>query len=356
MDLAAYRVNAPYSMDLPGLEQKAQRAKTVDFDLQKMPGEVALANAKNANDTNREGDLASYRSRVMADDPNALDALKGQPDKFKALVDAFDGMEPDEYAEAERYSTAMGEAARKISSFEAGSPEQQNSWDEELGKLYKGGFIAKTDHDHWVTQGPSPELINEAMEVDDFVKSGYKGKNSRLEEARIREIDARIARGDDDLDRKNRKTDADIAKGEGDPELRKAKLDKLKAEIDKLNRANKDKTNSASYSAARSKAAEAILKMEGNASTVPVDATQEQVDASEALIAEKAERILELYGVSGRSSIQNQDEGQTTAQPIPKPIANAGPPPIAERVVGQPYTNPSGKKAIWTGKGWQPVE
>lgn len=387
MTLAAYMVNPPYKMDLPGLEQKAQLAREREFKLQEMPGQVDMENAKNANGTNREVDLSNYRARAMGGDKDAIDSLKGQPDAYAKVTEAFDAMTPDEWLEAQRTATAFGEAARRVSSFKAGSREQRQAWDEELGKLFKDGFIDKASHDQWVAQGPNDEIINEALDVGDFVKSRYDGihrKGAALERARIEDIGT-------DNTRDDRKLDAAIVQGDTKADaatqnansLEAYRTGKLKADItddtadnnrdtadDQAdnNRADRDLTRKIAEGKAKgSKGAttqggeddsglgenEYGRRIRDIQKIIETRRRKDGIGDDEALALERELRKKYRIPIDA-PSISGLDPAGGTGAGAGKKDDLGKPPAMKDRVIGKVYPSPKGPME-WTAQGWRPA-
>jgi hypothetical protein len=200
--LAAYALNPPANINLAALEQQAQGARQREHGLATMESKVALENKRNSNALAKESSLEDYRIKAEADDPTALDELKGFPDEYKKIAEVFDGMDPEDWLESKQRATVFGEAARKVSSVPEG-PARQKIWDATMGELMAGGHIDKTQHDAMVSGGPSEDIINQALTTEQFVaayskrKSAPKGKEtSELERARIKDIDADNTRQD----------------------------------------------------------------------------------------------------------------------------------------------------------------
>jgi hypothetical protein len=201
--MAAYALKQQHGFNLAEVEQAAQSARLRDFQLQAQPGQVEATNARNENVVAKEGALADYRMAVENDQPDPVDELAGFPDIFKPAVDAMDGMDPKTYLEATKKARAMGEAAKRVRMFKAGTPEQKAAWEKELGDLMSQGYIDKPMHDGMVTSGPDDAVISEALDlhkvVDIYDKKKGRAKvqrSSALEEARIKDIDADNTRAD----------------------------------------------------------------------------------------------------------------------------------------------------------------
>jgi hypothetical protein len=200
--LAAYAIQPQPGMNLAGLDQAAQAAKMRDVQLQTMQGTAAVQNKRNSNALAKESALEDYRVKAEGDDPTAVDELKGFPDEFKKVTQIFDGMDADDWLETQQRSRVFGEAARKVMSVPDG-PARQKVWDATIGELMAGGHIEKDQHDAMVANGPSDDIINEALTTEQFVASYAKKKatakpkeTSELERARIGDIEADNTRAD----------------------------------------------------------------------------------------------------------------------------------------------------------------
>lgn len=237
----ALHAKAP-QISLADVMQEVQRSRQNDIKLQGMERENELDSITKGQQIDEANALGRYRTRQGAKDPAAIEELDAYPEAQKKLYDAFDGMSPQQYMEAGKKANAFGAAARRVSAFAEGSPQQAQVWAEEIDRLAKDGFIDPKNAEQWKAQGPNMAIVNEALTIGDWVK-GYKGKNA-LEQARIEEIKGRTAnaekktegqlgryrtqnekdqsliedkgvdneRADEDLARKTKKTEADIAK------------------------------------------------------------------------------------------------------------------------------------------------
>lgn len=219
--LAAYQLHSPKSINLPALEQEAQAARQREINLSTLPGKAALVNAQNANALNEENAIGDFVAKSEAGDPNAVEELRGYPDKYKAHVQAFDAMDPEDWREAKIRGNAFAEAARRVKSLPSGSKEQKAMWDQVLGELQAAGHIDKSQHDAMVSAGPSDDIINEALDIGEFVNT-YKPKAPKplteLDKVRIQDVGIDNARADRkaeaDITRADKKTQAQIDQGD----------------------------------------------------------------------------------------------------------------------------------------------
>lgn len=187
----ALHTKAP-QVSLAEVMDAVQRTRANDLKLQGMARDNELGAAVHQQDMNKTNALADYRERAGAKDPNALSALDAFPEEQKKIFDAFDAMSPQEYMEAAKKANAFGQAARRVQAFAPGTPQQKQVWEAELDRLTADGFIDEESRDLWKQQGPNPEIINEALSIDEYVKT-YKGKNVALDQAKVRDVDNRVA-------------------------------------------------------------------------------------------------------------------------------------------------------------------
>ncbi len=104
-----------------------------------------------------------------------------------AQILMLSGVGPAEHLKTK--GIAVAQAARRVSSFTEGSPEQRQAWEIEIDKLWKGGFIDEEYRDLWKKNGPNPEIINEALDIGKWAES-YTGKNA-VNRARAEQIQTR---------------------------------------------------------------------------------------------------------------------------------------------------------------------
>ena len=184
----ALHAKAP-QVSLADVMQEVQRNRANEFKLQGMQREDQLDAITKGQQIDEANALGRYRTRQGQQDPGALEELDAYPEEQKKLYDAFDGMSPQQYMEAGKKANAFGAAARRISAFAEGSPQQAQVWAEEIDRLAKDGFIDPKNAEQWKAQGPNMAIVNEALTIGDWVK-GYKGKNA-VEQARVEEIKGR---------------------------------------------------------------------------------------------------------------------------------------------------------------------
>lgn len=218
----ALSTRAP-QVSLADVVDRVNRARMDELKLEGMARDNEMGAVTHQQSMNKANALDQYRTRAGAKDPEALSALDAYPEEQKKLFDAFDGMSPQEYMEAAKKANAFGEAARRVQAFAQGTPQQKQAWDRELDRLTAEGFIDEESRDLWKGQGPSPEIINEALTIAEYTKT-YKGKNAALDKAKVDDVRNRIdtrnaladARIDDigyDNELATRRTDAQIEQG-----------------------------------------------------------------------------------------------------------------------------------------------
>jgi hypothetical protein len=149
-------------------------------------GEERLKNAQTDNQlgamkleqaSDQFGAEKNFRDRSAAGDPNADEALAGQPEMQKRLYDAFDGMSPKDYKAAKVKATRFGDAARTILMFKDGSREQTDAWNTEITKLADDKIIDSDTADKMIKNGPNPLIIEQALSVEQLAKN-HIGKDT----------------------------------------------------------------------------------------------------------------------------------------------------------------------------------
>lgn len=156
-----------------------------------------MTNASNEIKLGQQRDEASaleaFRGAAREGDPDAVSKLAGYPEHQKKLMEAFDGMSPEDAQKALTRAREVGEAAQYVAGFTEGTPERQEAWNAQLGDLARKGYITKEQADHWVAQGPSELVLQQAVDAADFVMGRYgtaKGRTAALKGDKVQaEID-----------------------------------------------------------------------------------------------------------------------------------------------------------------------
>lgn len=172
----ALNVRTP-QVNLADVVQQVQRNEMDALRLQEMRREAPLHAQQTQQKLDYGNALDRYRSGMAEGDPAAIEQLDAYPEEQKKLYDAFDGMSPEQYRKASETAQAFANAARRVSSFGEGTPEQAQAWQVEIDKLYQGGFIDQQYADLYKKQGPNMALVNEALQLGKFAES-YTGKNA----------------------------------------------------------------------------------------------------------------------------------------------------------------------------------
>lgn len=172
----ALQARAP-QVSLSEIVDQVQRQRQNELRIQEMQREAPLHAQQVQQKLDYGNALDRYRSGMAEGDPAAIEELDAYPEEQKKLHDAFDGMTPEQYRKASDTAQAFANAARRVSSFGEGTPEQAQAWQVEIDKLYQGGYIDQQYADLYKKQGPNMALVNEALQLGKFAES-YTGKNA----------------------------------------------------------------------------------------------------------------------------------------------------------------------------------
>lgn len=181
MGQVALQVKAPQP-DMAEIERAAQGANARDYELQNAPQRSELEALKLQDEIGGQSALAGYRKAQGEGDPDAMGKLDAYPKIQKEVYDAFDGMKPEEFMFAKKKARAFGRAAQYVLSLPKDSPERKEAWDESLKVLRQEQYIDDRQYQQMIQSGPSDLVLQQAMTVDDYVKS-YGGKNSKTNDA-----------------------------------------------------------------------------------------------------------------------------------------------------------------------------
>lgn len=165
------------TISLADIERAAQQRQMDDYRIRDMQRKDVLGQIGTQQQLDEARALDDYRMRADDKDPEAIEALNAYPEQQKKLWDAFDGMSPEQYKESAKMAKAFGAAAKRVSSFAEGSPEQAEAWASEITKLHDDGFIDENTRDLYLKQGPDMNIVNEALDIGKWAES-YTGKNA----------------------------------------------------------------------------------------------------------------------------------------------------------------------------------
>ncbi len=104
----------------------------------------------------RQGALADYSIRKQSGDPNAPQALAGQPD---LMTKVFENMN----AEREQKIRRIGDAAKTVYPLR-GQPGFKEAWQREMDNLHKNGDIPDQTYKQW-RDNPSELALNQALSM-----------------------------------------------------------------------------------------------------------------------------------------------------------------------------------------------
>ena len=354
----ALHAKAP-QISLADVMQEVQRSRENDLKLQGMERDNQLDAITKGQQIDEANALGRYRTRQGAKDPAAIEELDAYPEQQKKLYEAFDGMSPQQYMDAGKKANAFGAAARRVSAFAEGSPQQAQVWAEEIDRLAKDGYIDPKSAEQWKAQGPNMAIINEALTIGDWVK-GYKGKNA-LEQARIEEIKGRTKNAEKktegQLDRYRTQNDKDAFSIE-DKGIDNERADK---DLERKNRQG-DERNAIAARKKQGLADSGMTESEygrriNNVQKIIEKRREEEgLDDAQVLALERELRKKYRIPVS-EPSISGLDEagGKGAAAGNKKDMytdPKALPPPMTERVPGRVYPSPNGPLE-WTENGWR---
>jgi len=210
----------------PEAMQNAQTLTRGNQEIEQNRIQGDLAGMKLRDYSEESNALRDYRQAAQGDDPQALDKLKGYPEMQAKIIDALDGMKPDELIKAKVSARAFGEAAAYIKRFQPGSPEERQAWDQVLGKLSADGVIDEATAAHWKQAGPSDLIIDQADMMADLV-GGYLKKGKETINEVDQYIDTQIEKLRDDL------ISDDFTPGPEDMAQIQRQLDEARAQLEK---------------------------------------------------------------------------------------------------------------------------
>lgn len=321
----------------------------------------------------KAGAVDQFRKRSMAGDPEADEALAGYPDMRKQAIDTFDGLDAKGYRETRKRVKAFGEAAKYVSSFPDG-PEKQAAWEEKIDELADAGYIEPQDAERYKAGGPNDLMLHNAMSVEDWMKSHFKEMDSE----RKAEIERYKAdkKSETDLGKASLKVEEAKIKAAEDDETDEAKIadteskiaDRKHRQVMAEKRAERDAENVKSQIKARdAKASKDGGKTDRDDTKTRIDVEKLIIEHAKALNLDdpkfkedypedhaEALRVQNAYATRMLKEFGFDAQGKRKAA-APGGKAQGGPPPLADRVVGQVYDSPNGKLE-WTGKGWKKAE
>lgn len=207
-------------MDIPSLLREVESIKSAKMRNE----ESALAMGENKAEASA---LSSYRQAAAAGDPNAISKLAGYPEHQRKVLDAFNGLSPEQAMAAKVKVREIGEAAQYVAGFPDGSTERAEAWNSSVDDLAGKGYITPDQAAAYKQSGPSDDILKQAMEVADFVEQQVGGK-ARTERLRGDKIIAET----DVVRKRGEKVDADIGLTEDRGDTEKAKRGKITAESD----------------------------------------------------------------------------------------------------------------------------
>lgn len=206
----ALQARAP-QVNLPALERSAQDANLMDYKLQNAPVESELEALKMRDEIGERNAMGGYREAVSKGDPNALDKLSSQPKMQKEMYEAFDGMSPKEFMAAKKRADRIRNAARYVGKIDPNDLGQNERWGASAKVLLDEGVIDKGQYNLLIESGPNEFILQQAETTAEWMDH-YGGKN---------------------------------AKDDKSPEMKQLEVDKIKAEIEKINRTGADDETSA---------------------------------------------------------------------------------------------------------------
>lgn len=126
----------------------------------------------------KQGALSDYAMRAKANDPQAYQALAGQPD-LQAQV--FTNMS----SERENRVRMIADAAKAVYPLQ-GKPEFKEAWAREVDSLYKNGAISEPMHRQW-RDNPSELALNQALAMgaglDTYLKTEGQKTAAKMADA-----------------------------------------------------------------------------------------------------------------------------------------------------------------------------
>jgi hypothetical protein len=213
-------------IDMPGIVDKAQRARANDYKLQNAPLAAEVERMGLSQDLAKSSALDAYRKQAgETNDPiSALDKLNAYPEEQTKLYEAMDGLPVQERVKAKTRADTFGRAARYVMSFPEGSAEQKQAWETSIKVLYDDGFIDEDVYQQAVQSGPNKMILNEALQMSEWMKL-YTGPKAETEAARRDLYNARVDDIGADNERMGRESDARISRGDLEAGNRNANRD-----------------------------------------------------------------------------------------------------------------------------------
>lgn len=293
----ALQVRTPQP-DLAAITRAAQGANLADIKMQNEPARSELEALQLQDEIGGQKALGGYREAVAAGDPNAIDKVAAYPKMQQDLYSAFDGMAPQEFMEAKKKARAFGKAAQHVKMFPDGSPEQEQAWGASAKVLKDAGYIDDKQYNMMIESGPSDLIIQQAMTVDQWV-SQYAQKDKGDKSPEMKQLEIEKIRAE--IEKINR-TGAD-------DETSKLKLDLLEAQIARINAQTEseksgDKKTTAAEMAEKGRNMRAARKEIGEfaAKAMEFATTPEEIAAATAQIAEKRAEIMDFYGLTNEEA------------------------------------------------------
>lgn len=282
--------------DLAAITRAAQDANLMDYKLQNAPAQSELEGLQLQDEIGGQKALSGYRDAAGKGDPNAIDKMAAYPKMQQDLYSAFDGMDAKSFAQAQKKARAFGKAAQHVKMFPDGSPQQEQAWGASAKVLKEAGYIDDKQFNMMIESGPSDLMIQQAMTVDQWVSQYTKKGDDKSPEMKKLEVDKIRA----EIEKINR-TGAD-------DESSALKLKLLEAQIDKINAQTEsektgDKKSTAAEMAEKGRNMRAARKEIGEFATKAMEfaTTPEEIQAAQTQIAEKRAEIMDFYGLTNES-------------------------------------------------------
>lgn len=294
----ALQARAP-QVDLAAITNAAQDANMMDYKLQNAPARSELEALQLQDEIGGQKALGGYRDAAAAGDPNAIDKMAAYPAMQKQMYEAFDGMDPKTFMESKKRARAFGKAAQHVKSFADGSPEQEQAWGASAKVLKDAGYIDDKQFNMMIEGGPSDLMIQQALTVDEWV-SQYAPKNKGDKSPEMKQLEIEKIRAE--IEKINR-TGAD-------DETSRLKLSLLEAQIGKINAQTEsektgDKKTTAAEMAEKGRNMRAARKEIGEFATKAMEfaTTPEEIAAAQTQIAEKRAEVMDFYGLTNESEV-----------------------------------------------------
>ncbi len=241
--------------------------------------------------------MAGYREAVGRGDANALKQLDGQPGLQKQMFEAFDGMTPKEFMQAKKRANAFNNAAKFVGYKIDGTPEQEQRWNASAKVLKDAGYIDDAQFNMMIDSGPNDLMMQQATTAKEWVDMypGHKdAKDPEIKQLEVDKIRAEIER---------------INRTGADDETSALKLQLLEAQIGKINAQTEsektgDKKTTAAEMAEKGRNMRAARKEIGEFVTEVMKRvhTPDQMAAAEAKIAKKREEVMDFYGLTNEEA------------------------------------------------------